>query len=146
VQAAILSSFLIMALGLLALHLRIRREFGGSIALVTSILVLGATTLAWYVVYEPSMTHAVSFGAVAIALVLSERWIVDEPFSIPRAVMLGAWFSIVLLVRPEDGVFLLFPMCALVFAPMAGPTSVSSRARWAGALAAGALPLIVLQA
>jgi hypothetical protein len=145
VQAAIVTSFFVMAASLLALHLRNRREFGGSIALVTSILVLGATTLAWYVVYEPSMTHAVSFGVVAIALVLTERWMIDDRLSIPRAVFLGAWFSIVLLVRPEDGVFLLFPLCALVFGPAARTAPVPERARWAGAMVAGAMPLILLQ-
>src|SRR5262245_22084701 len=66
VQAAILSSFAVMATGLIVLHLRLRREFGAAIALLTSILLVAATMLAWYVVFEPSMTHAVSFGVVAI--------------------------------------------------------------------------------
>src|SRR5262249_40936133 len=77
VQAALLSSVAAMAAGLVVRHQRLRREFPPPIALVTSILIVCATTLAWYVVYEPSMTHAVSFGAVAIALVLTERWFVD---------------------------------------------------------------------
>src|SRR5262249_1815934 len=62
VQAVMLSSFAMMSAGLIMLHLRVRREFGAAIAIVTSILIVAATTLAWYVVFEPSMTHAVSFG------------------------------------------------------------------------------------
>src|SRR5262249_47801918 len=38
VEAAILSSFAVMAAGLVLLHFRLRREFGPSIALVSSIL------------------------------------------------------------------------------------------------------------
>src|SRR5206468_8670307 len=49
IQAAFLSSWLAMAAGLVVLHFRLRREFGGAIALLTCALTLGATTLACYV-------------------------------------------------------------------------------------------------
>lgn len=146
VQAAVLSSALMMAFGLLALHTRLRREFDPSTALLTSILVLGATTLVWYVVYEPSMTHAASFGVVAIALVLTERWFVDRGPSTTAALLLGMWFSVVLLVRPEDAVFLAFPLAALGFAPACRATTVRERLKWCGAMAIGAMPLLLLQA
>jgi hypothetical protein len=146
VQAAALSSFVVMAAGLVALHLRVRREFGPSIAIVTSALILGGTTLAWYVILEPSMTHAVSFGFVAIALVLTERWLVDARPSSRQGVLLGAWFSLVILVRPEDGVFLVFPLVALAFAPAWRASAMGERVRAAGAMLAGAAPLLALQA
>lgn len=146
VQAATLSSFFVMAAGLIALHLRVRREFGPSIALVTSVLILGGTTLAWYVIFEPSMTHAVSFGVVAIALVLTERWLVDGRPSWRQGMLLGAWFSLVILVRPEDGVFLVFPLTAFMFAPVWRAASMQDRLRAAGAMLLGAAPLLVLQA
>ena len=146
VQAAVLSSFLIMALGLITLQIRLRREFGPSAALLTSILILGATTLLWYVVYEPSMTHAASFGVVAIALVWTERWLVDHAPSARTGLFLGLWFSVVLLVRPEDGIFLVFPLAALAFAPACRATTVGERLRVCGAMALGALPLLLLQA
>ena len=145
VQAAALSSFLMMAAGLIALHLRVRREFGPSIAITTSVLTLGATTLAWYVIFEPSMTHAVSFGCVAMALVLSERWLVDRKPTWRQGLMLGAWFSLVILVRPEDGVFLLFPAMAIAFAPVWRAALLPERLRAAGAMLLGAAPLLVLQ-
>ncbi len=145
VQAAAVSSFLMMAVGLIALHLRVRREFGPAIAFVTSLLTLGATTLAWYVIFEPSMTHAVSFGCVAIALVLTERWLVDARPTWRQGLLLGAWFSVVILVRPEDGVFLLFPLTAILFAPIWRTALVHERLRTAGAMALGAAPLLALQ-
>jgi hypothetical protein len=146
VQAAILSSFLMMAAGVVALHLRLRREFGPAIAIVTSMLMLGATTLPWYVVYEPSMTHAVSFGVVAIALVLTERWLIDGTPSWRRGLLLGAWFSLIVVVRPEDGVFVLFPLAALLAAPVCRALASGERMRLTGAIAIGAAPLMLLQA
>jgi hypothetical protein len=146
VKAAILSSFAVMAAGLLVLHVRVRREFDPWIALIGSILVVAATPLAWYVVFEPSMTHAVSFGVVAIALVLTERWMVDTAPTVRRGAALGAWFSLVLVVRPEDAVFALFPIAALLFAPASRALPSRDRLRIAGAMLAGAAPLVALQA
>ena len=146
VQAAILSSFAVMAAGLVELHFRLRREFAPSIALVSSILIVCATTLAWYVIYEPAMTHAVSFGVVAIALVLTERWFVETTPTWRRSVLLGAWFALIVVVRPEDGVFLVFPLAALLQAPVCRAMAVRDRLRIAAGMAAGAAPLIALQA
>ncbi|PYR49087.1 MAG: hypothetical protein DMF95_12990 [Acidobacteria bacterium] len=145
IQAAFLSSWLAMAAGLVVLHFRLRREFGGAIALLTCALTLGATTLAWYVIYEPSMTHAVSFGVVAAALILTERWFVDRPPSWRHAVFLGMCFSLVMVVRPEDGVYLVFPLAALLFAPAFRDAPVRARLRLAGTTLIGAAPLILLQ-
>jgi hypothetical protein len=146
VQAAILSSFAVMAAGLIALHLRLRREFGAAIALLTSALLVAATTLAWYVVFEPSMTHAASFGVVAIAIVLSERWMIDAAPTRRQSLALGAWFSLVVVVRPEDAAFAIFPAAALLWAPSCRSLSTGERARSAGAMIVGALPLVAVQA
>src|SRR5713101_3138485 len=129
VRAVNISSFVVMAAGLFVLHLRLRREFGPSIALVTSIVIVAATTLIWYVVFEPSMTHAVSFGVVAIALVLTERWLIDAAPTRRHSLLLGAWFSLFVLVRPEDGVFAIFPLAALLFGPPCKALPIRDRAR-----------------
>jgi hypothetical protein len=146
VQAVMLSSLVVMAAGVVVLHLRLRREFEPSIALVTSILIVAATPLIWYVVFEPSMTHAVSFGVVAIALVLTERWLIEAPPTRRHALLLGAWFSLVMVVRPEDGAFAVFPLAALLFAAACRALSLGERARLAGAMILGAAPLLALQA
>jgi hypothetical protein len=145
VEAIMLSSFGVMAAGLVMLHLRLRREFDPAIALIASVLTVAATMLAWYVVFEPSMTHAVSFGVVAIALVLTERWTIDAAPTRRQSLALGAWFSLVLVVRPEDAVFAVFPLSALLFAPACRALAAGERLRVAGAMLAGAAPLILLQ-
>lgn len=146
VQAAILSSFAAMAAGLTVLHLRLRREFGGAIALLTSILLVAATMLAWYVVFEPSMTHAASFGVVAAAIVLAEQWTIDAAPTRRQSLALGAWFSLVVVVRPEDAVFAVFPAAALIWGPACRSLPLGERARIVGTMILGAVPLMALQA
>lgn len=146
VQAAILSSFAVMAAGLIVLYVRLRAEFQPAVALIATVLLVAATMLAWYVVYEPSMTHAVSFGVVAIALVLTERWMVAAAPTPRQSLALGAVFSLVVVVRPEDGVFAIFPLAAMLFAPACRALPAAARARIAGLMCLGAAPLVALQA
>jgi hypothetical protein len=75
VRAALVSSFAIGAMGLFALCWHLRREFTPLVAFLATVLVFGATPLYWYMVYEPSMTHAASFGFVALFVVCSTRWL-----------------------------------------------------------------------
>lgn len=145
IQSALLASFAAAAAGIVALHLRVRREFGAVNALLASVVVLGATTLPWYIIAEPSMTHAASFGVVAIALVCSERWLVERLPTRRDAYVLGALFSLVILVRIEDGLFLLFPFVALGFAPIERQTPVQARGAIALQMLIGAAPLLLLQ-
>jgi hypothetical protein len=79
VRAALISSFTIGAVGLVAIHWYLRREFSRAVAFVTTLLVFGATPLVWYMVYEPSMTHAASFGFVALFVVCAARWFPSRP-------------------------------------------------------------------
>jgi hypothetical protein len=143
-RAVYLGSFAMAAAGLAVLHLRIRRDVGGALALLTSILVLLATPLAWYIVMEPSMTHAGSFGAVAIALVASERWLNGGWPSRRQALAIGALFSLAIVVRPEDGLFLIFPAAALLWPRPHAARSFGSRLRAIAGIALGALPLAAL--
>ena len=144
-RAAFVSSFAAAAVGLVALHLRVRREFGRSTALLASGITLGATTLVWYVIFEPSMTHAPSFGTVALALVMTERWLVEREPTTRQGVTLGLLFSLVIITRPEDAVFLAFPAAALLFAPRYAGRRTPSILRTGRDMLVGAAPLLVVQ-
>jgi hypothetical protein len=73
IRAALLSSFAFGAAGLVVVHQLLRREFERAAAFAATLLLLGGTSLFWYLVYEPSMTHAASFGVVAFFVAATAR-------------------------------------------------------------------------
>jgi hypothetical protein len=145
IRSVLLTSFAVGAAGLLVIHLRLRREFGGAVALFSSLLLFGATPLVWYMVYEPSMTHAASFGFVAFFIVAAERW---TTLSIQRgrSMALGALLGLAFVTRPQEALFAIFP--AMILALATAPWSVRLRGamRMAGWALVGALPFVLLQA
>lgn len=144
VRAALISSWLIAAVGLASIHWRLRGEFGRMPALIASLLILGATPLVYYLVVEPSMPHAASFGAVALALTVGDAWCRRSGPSGGQAWIIGSLFGLALLVRPQDALFALFPLASLVRAGASG----ASRGPIVKALAwllAGFAPFLLLQ-
>jgi hypothetical protein len=145
VRAALVSSFAIGAAGVVVVHRLLRREFGVWVALTATVLLLGATPLFWYMVYEPSMTHAASFGFVAIFIAAAVRWTrVDMPRR--HAVALGALLGLAFITRPQEALFALYPALVMAAAPASWTVRVRaalSLARWA---ALGALAFLLAQA
>ena len=145
IRAALVSSFAIGGVGLVAVHAQLRREFGQAVAFAATLLVFAATPLVWYMVYEPSMTHAASFGFVALFVAASMRWV--TPAMRPReSAALGALLGLAFVTRPQEAVFALFPAALLVTAdvPWRGRGRAAVRlALWA---LAGAVAFLALQA
>ncbi len=145
VRSALLSSFAIGAAGLVALHLHLRREFLPRVALFTTVLVFAATPLYWYMVYEPSMTHAASFGFVALFVVCSARW-VPPGATVRQSLILGTLIGLAFLARSQESLFALYPAVLVL---SAARTPAEGRVRQALSLAGwaflGALPWILLQ-
>jgi hypothetical protein len=146
VRAALVSSFAVAAAGLFAVHALLRRDYDRGVALLTTLLVFAATPLVWYMVYEASMTHAASFGAVALLVYAAVRWLGAEGYRVTHARWLGTMTALAFLMRPQEALF------ALVPAALAGslvPTwagRIPGLVRLAGHAAAGAAPWLVLQA
>jgi hypothetical protein len=144
IRAALVTSFAFGAVGLFVLNAHLRREFGKALGFATTVLIFGATTVFWYMVYEASMTHAASFGLVAIFAVLVARW-VPSGLTTRRAVIIGTVLGLAFLARPQEALFALFPAWLV----MTGPGDLRERvgatwrlARW-GFL--GVLPWLVLE-
>ena len=144
VRAALISSWLIAAVGLTLIHWRLRREFGRIPALVTSLLILGATPLVYYLVVETSMPHAASFGAVALVLTTGDAWCRRGAPSGRQAWIIGSLVGLALLVRPQDALFGLFPLVAIAAtgAPPASRGQVVGKLAW---LVAGVIPFLLVQ-
>jgi len=145
VRAALVSSFALGASGLLLVHRYLRSEFGRGIALTTSLLVFGATPLVWYMVYEPSMTHAASFGFVAIFVAMAMRW-TTPAITARQSIMLGALLGLAFIARPQEAVFALFPAVLLVTSGGTGRARVAATAKLAAWALVGAAPFLAAQA
>ena len=134
IRAALVSSFAIGAIGLVVVQAHLRRDFGKGVALAATILTLAATPLVWYMVYEPSMTHAASFGFVALFVAAAARW--TSPVMTRReSIVLGVLLGLAFITRPQEAVFALFPAILL----MTAPAPLRDRLRAAGRLAGWAL-------
>jgi hypothetical protein len=145
VRAALVSSFAIGAIGLLTIHCRLRREFSAGVACAATLVLFLATPLVWYMVYEPSMTHAASFGLVALFVVAADKWTaVDMPAR--RSFVLGALLGLAFMTRPQEAVFAIFPATLLMCAAAPLGTRVRAMGRLAGWAFIGALPFLAAQA
>ena len=145
VRAALVSSFAIGAAGLFVLHMRLRQEFAPGVACAASALLFAATPLVWYMVYEPSMTHAASFGFAALFVVAAARFTHVDMRPL-HGVVLGALLGMAVMTRPQEAIFALFPALLL----LATRDPFAARARAALRLATWALvgitPFLGLQA
>ena len=145
VRAALLSSFAAGAVGLACVLAILRRWFGPAIALVTTLLVFAATPLVWYMVYEASMTHAASFGAVAALVFASVAWARPQGYTPAEARWLGTLAALAFLMRPQEALFAIVPAMLTAVALPASARLDALRQLFRQALI-GAAPWLVLQA
>lgn len=148
VRAVLFSSFAIGAAGLFAVLWYLRGRFSQAVAFIATLLIFGATPLYWYMVYEPSMTHAASFGFVALFVVLSAHWLRGSRFPTRnQSVILGALMGFAFLTRSQESLFVLFPALLVLTMPGVVPADrLRGALRLAGWALVGALPLLLIQA
>ncbi len=162
VRAALLSSFAIGAAGLAALLWHLRARFDRGVAWTAVTLTLGATPLFWYLVYEPSMTHAASFGFAALFAVASAAWLGDMPGrgqapsdlrqvpvptpTVRRCLVLGALLGAAFAARSQEALFAVLPALLVLGAARPWPERLAAAGRLAGWAFLGALPWLLLQA
>jgi len=93
--------------GVLLVYGSCRRFFSRSVSVAAAILVWLATSLTYYMIAEPSMSHACSFFAVAL---LVHLWLRFRPLpGFRQWVLLGAVGGLVALVRLPDATWLALP-------------------------------------
>ena len=145
VRAVLLSSFAVGAAGLWALLLHLRTRFTTGIACTAVVLLLGATPLFWYMVYEPSMTHAASFGFASLFAVASARW-VPAGATRRQSLILGTLVGLAFAARSQEVLFALLPALLVFGAVTPWSERISRALRLAGWAFLGALPWLLLQA
>jgi len=144
VRAALVSSFAIAALGVIVMHILLRREFSKTAALAATLLVVGGTSLFWYMVYEPSMTHAASFGFIALFATAVVSF--DPRRASPKQIAtIGVLLGLAFITRPQEAVFAILPALYLAALPDRGIVRLRIARRYALWGALGLLPLLILQ-
>ena len=145
IRAALVSSFAIGATGLVVVHRLLRDEFNRGVSFVATALIFAATPLVWYMVYEPSMTHAASFGFVAIFVAASVKW-ASTTMGRRESLLLGALLGMAFITRPQEAVFALFPAALVWTDKAASKQRIRALVRLALWAFAGAALLLALQA
>jgi hypothetical protein len=106
-NAVALGSLLYGFAALLLIHGLLRRHFTAATAVGATLLVWGATFLHWYMVQQPTMSHAVSTFAAALAVWLWDRERGSRGFG--GHLLLGLVFGLAMCIRWQNGLFLLLP-------------------------------------
>jgi hypothetical protein len=115
------------------IHGVLRRHFSPGAALGSALLVGAATFLPWYMVQQPTMSHAASTAAAALALWLWDR---DRDRRTPAGfLLLGLVLGLAMCVRWQNGVLLVLPGLDLLAAWW------HKRGAWKGPAAGAALLL-----
>jgi hypothetical protein len=94
-------------IGLLFLRKILLKYFSELITGITILLVVLATNLMYYAVSEPGMSHVYSFSLITIFLYTTFKW-VDRP-TVLLSVILGLLAGLIVLIRPVNGLVLVFP-------------------------------------
>ena len=119
--------------GVLLLYWSCRRFFSRRVSAFSSILIWLATNLIYYMIAEPSMSHACSFFATALFLTL---WLSFRPDpTLSQWLLLGLSGGLITLVRPPDATWLVLPAIDL---------ALSAGRGWKGRLLRSTRGLVVL--
>jgi hypothetical protein len=141
VNAVALGSFAYGFAAVLLVHAVLRRHFRSGAAFAAALLMWAATFLHWYMVHQPTMSHAVSAFAAALVLWLWDRR--REGRTTTGYALLGLAIGLAMCIRWQNALLALLPAYDLARRAarreaLAGPAAAA--AALAAGLVVGALP------
>lgn len=145
VNATALGSFACGFLALLLIQDLLRRHFGEGLATAATVALWAGGFLHWYMVHQPTMSHAPSALGAAFVIWLWDR---DRAARTSRGfLVLGLALGIAMCLRWQNGVLLVLPGLDLLLSAWRrerawGPLSAAAAALGVGALV-GALPQMI---
>ncbi len=137
VNATALGSFALGFAALLLIHGLLRRHFGEGLATGAVVLLWAGGFLHWYMVHQPTMSHAPSAFGAALVIALWDRWRATP--GVRRFLLLGLVLGFAMCLRWQNAVLLVLPGLDLARAAWARTRPWPSLASCALALGAGAL-------
>jgi hypothetical protein len=141
VNAVALGSFAYGFGAVLLVHGVLRRHFRPGVAFAAAVLTWAATFLHWYMVHQPTMSHAVSAFMAALVLWLWDRR--REGRTAAGFALLGLAVGLAMCVRWQNAVFSLLPAFDLARRALRRETTsrlLADAGALAGGTVAGALP------
>jgi hypothetical protein len=141
VNATALGSFAYGFVALLLVHGLLRRHFGEGLATGATLLLWAGSFLHWYMVHQPTMSHAPSACGAALVIALWDRG--REGRTWRGHLLLGLALGVAMCLRWQNGVLLVLPGLDLARAAWqrAAPVRSLLGGGWLGAGALlGALP------
>lgn len=102
----VISCLFYTIIGAVLLRLYLLQHFPDWSVSITLLVLYFGTNLFYYITIEPLMPHAYSFFLIALFLFLTDKW--HQTPNLIYAIALGATFGLTLLVRPVNGLILLF--------------------------------------
>lgn len=127
-------------IGLIFLRKILRKYFSEIVTGITLLLTVLATNLMFYVISEPGMSHVYSFSLITALLYFTLQWI-DKP-TISSILILGVLSGLIVLIRPVNGLVLVFP--ALIAISSFTDFKMRFLERWKPILFAGLAAFLVL--
>jgi hypothetical protein len=135
VNAVALGSFAYGLAAVLLVHAMLRRHFRAGIAWAAALLMWAATFLHWYMVHQPTMSHAVSAFAAALVLWLWDRHRQERTPS--GFFLLGLLLGLAMCIRWQNALLALLPGFDLVRGAVGERRGLGRVAGNGGVLAAG---------
>ncbi len=104
--ALLISCAIYLFIGLLFLRKYLLEFYSGYIVALSLFAVVIGTNLLFYSTIEAPMTHAYSFSLIAIFIYLTPKWYKSP--SLTKALLIGALFGLIVLIRPSNVILLIF--------------------------------------
>ncbi|HBG70363.1 MAG: hypothetical protein A2W93_15755 [Bacteroidetes bacterium GWF2_43_63] len=101
------AAIVFLLLGLIMTRKLLRQYFSPLITGLCLLLIVFATNLFYYSTLEPGMSHVYNFALIALFLYVNDRWL-KKP-DLGNTVLIGLIYGIITLVRPPNGLIILFP-------------------------------------
>lgn len=102
----VISCLFFTILGAIFLRHFLLLHYSDRVVSITLILIYLGTNLFYYITIEPLMPHAYNFFLMSLFILLTHKW--HEQFSWIQTILLGFVFGLIVLIRPVNGIILLF--------------------------------------
>ena len=137
VNAVALGSLLFGFAAVLLIHDVLRRHFPADTALLGAVLAWWATFLHWYMVHQPTMSHAASAAGAALVVWLWDRQRARPSW--PATLALGLACGFAMCLRWQNALLLILPGWDVLAALRRGGPEAAAAARRGATIAAAAL-------